>query len=92
MSQDLRSELAPTGTLRAGLNMANFLLISGRTADGDPEGVGVLSIGAELALHITQPQQSAPFIFLAVALIIAIGTMNATSREPIWSPSRAAVP
>ena len=39
MSQDLRSELAPTGTLRAGLNMANFLLISGRTADGDPEGV-----------------------------------------------------
>ena len=39
MADALRSELAPTGTLRAGINMANFLLVTGRTPDGDPTGV-----------------------------------------------------
>lgn len=33
------AELAPTGTLRAGVNLANFLLVTGRSASGDPEGV-----------------------------------------------------
>jgi polar amino acid transport system substrate-binding protein len=33
------SDLASTGTLRAGLNMANALLITGKTPDGDPDGV-----------------------------------------------------
>lgn len=32
-------ELAPTGTLRAGINLSNFLLVSSRTADGGPAGV-----------------------------------------------------
>ena len=36
---DPKSELAPTGTLRAGINLSNFLLVTGRTASGDPEGV-----------------------------------------------------
>ena len=35
----VRADLAPTGTLRAGINMANMLLVTGRTADGTPEGV-----------------------------------------------------
>ena len=39
MSEDLRSELAPTGTLRAGINTANFLLVTGRRDDGAPQGV-----------------------------------------------------
>jgi polar amino acid transport system substrate-binding protein len=33
------SELAPTGVLRAGINLGNFLLVSGRTPSDDPEGV-----------------------------------------------------
>ena len=33
------SELAPTGTLRAAINLSNFLLVSGRSENGDPEGV-----------------------------------------------------
>lgn len=33
------AELAPHGVLRAGINLGNFLLVSGRTVDGDPEGV-----------------------------------------------------
>ncbi len=39
MSQDIVSELAPNGTLRAGINMANGLLVTGSTAAGDPAGV-----------------------------------------------------
>ena len=39
MSQSIKAELAPTGTLRAGINMSNFLLVTGRTESGDPQGV-----------------------------------------------------
>ena len=39
MKEQLRSELAPTGVLRAGINMANFLLVTGRRDDGAPQGV-----------------------------------------------------
>ena len=39
ISQHLRDALAPTGTLRAGLNLSNFLLVSGQNADGTPAGV-----------------------------------------------------
>jgi len=39
MSPEIVKQLAPTGVLRAGINMGNFLLVTGRTASGDPEGV-----------------------------------------------------
>ncbi len=39
MSPNVVSQLAPTGVLRAGINMANFLLVTGRSAAGEPEGV-----------------------------------------------------
>jgi polar amino acid transport system substrate-binding protein len=39
MSAEILAELAPTGVLRAGINLSNFLLVSGRTEAGDPEGV-----------------------------------------------------
>ena len=39
MSQDVISELAPSGTLRAGINMSNPLLVTGATPTGDPAGV-----------------------------------------------------
>ena len=39
MPQEAVSELAPTGVLRAAINMANFLLVTGRSAAGEPEGV-----------------------------------------------------
>ena len=35
----LRERLAPGGTLRAGINLSNFLLVSARTPDGGPAGV-----------------------------------------------------
>jgi polar amino acid transport system substrate-binding protein len=39
MSIALRAQLAPHGVLRAGINLSNFLLVTGRGANGDPEGV-----------------------------------------------------
>lgn len=39
MSQALLSQIAPTGTLRAGINLGNFLLVTGKSAEGLPEGV-----------------------------------------------------
>ena len=39
MSDKAKAELAPTGVLRAGINLSNFLLVTGRSANGDPEGV-----------------------------------------------------
>ena len=39
MSQAVLSQLAPHGVLRAGINLSNFLLVTGRTDSGDPAGV-----------------------------------------------------
>ena len=39
MTQDIVSELAPRGSLRAGINMANILLVTGSTSVGEPTGV-----------------------------------------------------
>ena len=39
MSHAVASELAPTGVLRAAINLSNFLLVTGRSPSGDPEGV-----------------------------------------------------
>lgn len=39
MSKEVAAELARNGTLRAGINLSNFLLVSGVKADGEPFGV-----------------------------------------------------
>jgi polar amino acid transport system substrate-binding protein len=39
MDADIVAQLAPTGRLRVGLNMANSLLITGTTPEGEPDGV-----------------------------------------------------
>ena len=38
-TEDAVSELAPGGTLRAGINLSNFLLVTGTAPSGDPTGV-----------------------------------------------------
>src|SRR3954465_13577773 len=50
----LRGELAPTGTLRVGLNLSNTLLISSAPADGEPTGIAP-DLGRELARRLTPP-------------------------------------
>ncbi|MDI1282909.1 MAG: transporter substrate-binding domain-containing protein [Reyranella sp.] len=39
MTDKARTELAPTGVLRAGINLSNFLLVTGRSANAEPVGV-----------------------------------------------------
>jgi len=50
----IQSELAPTGVLRAGINMGNFLLVTGKTAAGDPQGVAP-DMAAEIAKRLGVP-------------------------------------
>ena len=39
MDQAIIDELAPSGTLRAAINMGNFLLVTDKAENGDPIGV-----------------------------------------------------
>lgn len=60
MSQDVISEIAPNGTLRAGINMSNFLLVTGRTPDGDPDGVSP-DLAREIAKRLGVDIKLVPF-------------------------------
>jgi len=51
MTQDARSELGIPGTLRAGINLSNTLLVSGTGPGGDPDGVAPEIAAAIAAEH-----------------------------------------
>jgi len=55
-----RSELAPTGTLRVGLNMSNFLLTATDEATGRPRGVAA-DLGHELGRRLGLPVELLPY-------------------------------
>jgi polar amino acid transport system substrate-binding protein len=59
-SQIARSELAPTGTLRVGVNMSNFLLTRTDEATGKPAGLAV-DLGRELARRLNLPVEFIPY-------------------------------
>src|SRR6478735_7537664 len=54
MTDKARAELAPTGVLRAGINLSNFLLVTGRSANAEPEGVSP-DMARELAKSLGVP-------------------------------------
>ncbi len=60
MSDKARSELAPTGVLRAGINRSNFRLVTGRCAAGDPEGVAP-DMARAIAADLGVPVKYVPF-------------------------------
>ena len=60
MSSALHGQLAPTGVLRAGINMGNFLLVTGRAPNGDPTGVSP-SMAAAIAERLGVPMQPKPY-------------------------------
>jgi polar amino acid transport system substrate-binding protein len=60
MPQEVVSELAPTGVLRAAINMGNFLLVTGRSPSGDPEGVAP-DIAREIASRLGVPVKYVPY-------------------------------
>src|SRR5262245_25395467 len=59
VSQQVKAELAPTGVLRAGLNLSNFLLINGKDAAGGPTGVAP-DMAAEIARRLGVPVKYVP--------------------------------
>ena len=54
MPDSLRRQLAPTGTLRVGLNMSNFLLINKARENGEPTGIAP-DVGRDLARRAGVP-------------------------------------
>src|ERR1700704_3395377 len=56
----VRSELAPTGKLRVGLNMSNFLLTAKDPATGEPKGVAA-DLGRELGKRLGVPVELVPY-------------------------------
>lgn len=60
MPSAILAQLAPTGVLRAGINMSNFLLVNGRGAGGEPRGVSP-SLAAALADRLGVPVRYVPY-------------------------------
>ena len=60
MLQQVKMELAPGGVLRAGLNLSNFLLVSGTTEAGEHAGVAP-DMAAEIARRLGVPVQYVPY-------------------------------
>jgi len=60
LSPSLRSEIAPTGKLRVGLNYGNFLLVFGAPTDAEPRGVAP-DLARELARRLELPLEFVAF-------------------------------
>src|SRR5438132_4237839 len=59
-SPQIVSELAPTGVLRAAINMGNFLLVTGKAPNGDPTGVSP-DMAAAVAARLGVPVKYVPY-------------------------------
>jgi polar amino acid transport system substrate-binding protein len=60
MPQAVISELAPSGVLRAGINLSNFLLASSKGPAGEPQGVAP-DMAREIAARLGVPVEYVPF-------------------------------
>ena len=59
-SAQVVAELAPTGALRAAINMGNFLLVTGKDPSGDPSGVSP-DMAAAIAARLGVPVRYVPY-------------------------------
>ena len=83
-----RAELAPTGTLRVGLNYGNFLLVLKDGPDGEPRGIAP-DLGREMGRRLGVP--------VAFVRFQQAGALADGAREGLWDigflgsePQRAA--
>jgi polar amino acid transport system substrate-binding protein len=60
MYEEARSQLAPHGVLRAGINLSNILLVTGRSEAGDPTGVAP-DMARAIAERLNVPLSYVPF-------------------------------
>ncbi len=75
VSDELRRELAPTGTLRAAINLSNFLLVSDRTPSGEPVGVS-----PDMARAVAD-RLGVPISFI---LYETPGDLSDTATDDLW--------
>ncbi|HZC17088.1 MAG TPA: transporter substrate-binding domain-containing protein [Caulobacteraceae bacterium] len=95
MSKDAAAELAPKGVLRAGINMGNFLLVTGRDEAGDPTGVApdmAREIAARLGALVryvpyARPNQVADAAETGAWDIGLIGAEPARAEKIAFSPA-----
>jgi polar amino acid transport system substrate-binding protein len=59
-AQDPKAQLAASGALRAGINTGNFLLVTGKSPAGDPEGVAP-DMAREIAAKLGVPLKLVPY-------------------------------
>ena len=59
-SKEAIAQLAPRGVLRAAINMGNFLLVTGRTPEGDPDGVSP-DMARTIAQRLGVPVKLVPY-------------------------------
>lgn len=84
MHQQLLSEIAPTGKLRVGINLLNFLLVTGKAADGRPEGVAP-DMAHAIAQKLGLPLELVPFsspAALADAALDGVWDIGLIGSEP----------
>ena len=60
MDKAIKDALAPKGVLRAGINLSNILLVSGKLLDGSPEGISP-DLAKRIAKEIDVPCEFLPF-------------------------------
>ncbi len=75
MLEQIRNELAPTGKLRVAINLGNFLLVTGKSSSGDPEGVS-----PDMA-HAIAAQLEVPVEFV---LFDTPGAIADAATDDIW--------
>jgi polar amino acid transport system substrate-binding protein len=99
MTDTVRSELAPHGVLRAAINLSNFLLVTGRSPSGDPEGVApdmARAIADRLGVPITYVTYATPGELADAATTDAwdiglIGAEPARAAKIAFSPAYAEI-
>jgi len=99
MSPEILKQLAPTGILRAGINLGNFLLVTGNSPSGDPEGVApdmaraiADRLGVQLALvPFKTPGELADAAGSNVWDIGLIGAEPARAEKIAFSPAYAEI-
>jgi len=75
MIEQIRNELAPTGKLRVAINLGNFLLVTGKSSSGDPEGVS-----PDMA-HAIAAQLEVPVEFV---LFDTPGAIADAATDDVW--------
>ena len=99
MIEDARSELAPHGVLRAAINLSNFLLVTGRSPSGDPEGVSpdmARAVAERLGVPVTYVTYATPGELADAAMtgtwdIGLIGAEPARAEKIAFSPAYAEI-